>query len=38
LAGYVYNLSTKGLTTGSYILRFTVGSQLTLYTAGFQVK
>ena len=43
LAGYIYNLSTKGLTTGTYQMEFTVqdsaGSASTqAYTISFQVK
>jgi hypothetical protein len=43
LPGYIYNLSTKGLTTGTYLLTFTVqdsaGSPSTQsYTTQFQVK
>ncbi len=35
---YVFNMSTKGLATGSYYLYFTVGSDPTLHTAPFQLK
>ena len=36
--GYIFNLSTKGLTTGSYTLNFTVTGDAAPYTAPFQVK
>jgi hypothetical protein len=36
--GYIFNLKTTGLATGSYTLNFTVGTDSTLYTAPFQVK
>ena len=35
LGGYVYNLSSKPLSTGSWILTFTVGGES--YTAPFQL-
>jgi Beta-propeller repeat len=35
---YVFNMSTKGLTTGGYYLYFTVGSDPTLHTAPFNLK
>lgn len=36
--GYIYNLSTKTLQTGSYTLSFTVGTNPTVYTVPFQVQ
>jgi len=36
--GYIFNLSTKGLTTGTYNLSFTVSGDGFTYTAPFQVK
>ena len=36
--GYIFNLSTKGLTTGSYNLNFTVSGDTSTYSAPFQVK
>ena len=36
--GYIFNLSTKGLTTGSYNLNFTVTGDSFVYAAPFQVK
>jgi hypothetical protein len=36
--GYIFNLSTKGLVTGSYSLNFTVSGDTRVYSAGFQVK
>lgn len=36
--GYIYNLSTKGFTTGTYSLSFQVGSDPMLYTVQFEVK
>jgi hypothetical protein len=36
--GYIYNLSTKDLTTGSYTLNFTVGANPARYTVPFQVQ
>jgi hypothetical protein len=36
--GYVFNLSTKGLTTGTYNLSFTVTGDTWNYSAPFQVK
>lgn len=36
--GYIFNLNTNGLATGSYNLKFTVGTAPTVYTAPFQVK
>ena len=34
----IFNLATAGLSTGSYVLRFTVGTSPHEYTVGFQVK
>jgi hypothetical protein len=36
--GYIFNLSTKGLTTGSYNLNFSVTGESSGYSAPFQVK
>ena len=36
--GYIYNLSTKGLGTGTYSLSFTAGSDTTTHTVQFEVK
>jgi hypothetical protein len=36
--GYIFNLSTKGLATGSYNLNFTVTGDSFIYPAPFQVK
>lgn len=36
--GYRFNLSTKGLTTGSYILNFVVTGDSHIYAAPFQVR
>jgi hypothetical protein len=36
--GYIFNLSTKGLATGSYILNFTVSGDPTVYSVPFQVR
>src|SRR5207245_9415861 len=36
--GYVYNLSTKGLSTGTYALSFTISGDRTIHTVYFQVK
>ena len=36
--GYVFNLKTTGLATGTYKLNFTVGSAPTDYSVQFQVK
>ena len=36
--GYIFNLSTKGLTTGTYNLNFTVTGDSAVYSAPFQVK
>jgi len=38
LGGYIYNLSTGGLTQGTYQLRFTVNGGQTVYTAQFDVR
>jgi probable HAF family extracellular repeat protein len=35
--GYIYNISTKGLSSGSYSLEFTVGSEPAVYAAPFRV-
>jgi hypothetical protein len=36
--GYIFNLSTKDLTTGTYNLNFTVSGDSFTYVAPFQVK
>lgn len=36
--GYIFNLSTKGFTTGTYKLNFVVESDSTVYSVQFQVK
>jgi sugar lactone lactonase YvrE len=36
--GYIFNLSTNGLTTGTYNLNFTAGSDPVSHAAPFQVK
>jgi probable HAF family extracellular repeat protein len=36
--GYIYNLSTKGLATGTYVLEFTAGSSAHVYQAQFGVR
>jgi hypothetical protein len=36
--GYIFNLGTTGLGTGSYQLQFTAGVDPVLHAAGFQVK
>jgi hypothetical protein len=36
--GYIFNLKTTGLTTGTYELRFVVGDDSSTYKAAFQVK
>jgi Tol biopolymer transport system component len=35
---YIFNLSTKGYATGTYLLRFKAGSDLINYTVQFQVR
>lgn len=36
--GYLYNLSTKGFTTGTYVLSFAAGSDPIIHTVQFEVK
>lgn len=36
--GYIFNLTTKGLTTGTYLLGFKAGGDPYTYTVRFQVK
>jgi hypothetical protein len=36
--GYIFNLSTKGLTTGSYLMSFTAGADPSSYSLMFQVR
>jgi len=36
--GYIFNLSTKGLSTGTYNLNFTATGDSFVYSAPFQVK
>ena len=38
LEGYIFNLSTKNLTQGSYVLRLTVDGNPILYLAPFKVR
>jgi probable HAF family extracellular repeat protein len=38
LAGYIFNLTTKGLTPGTYNLNIRIGSDTTTYSVPFQVK
>ncbi len=38
LAGYILNLSTISLVTGTYRLNFTVGSDSTVYPVPFAIK
>ena len=38
LAGYILNLSTKSLLTGTYTLNVTVGSDPTVYSVPFAIK
>ena len=38
LAGYIFNLKTTGLATGTYELNFTAGSDPTVYSAPFAVR
>ena len=38
LGGYIFNLSTAGLFTGTWNLNFTAGADPTLHTVRFQVK
>jgi len=36
--GYIFNLSTKGLSGGTYSLQFTAGNDPTIHSAVFGVK
>jgi hypothetical protein len=36
--GYIFNLQTKGLSTGVYQLGYVVGADPTIYTVQFQIK
>ena len=38
LGGYIFNLSTKGILTGTYNLNFTAGADLTTHSVAFVVK
>jgi hypothetical protein len=38
LGGYLYNVDTRGLTSGTYTVQFTVGSSSQLFEATFNVK
>jgi hypothetical protein len=38
LMGYIFNLSTKGYATGTYLLNFTSGADPNTHSAGFAVK
>ena len=35
---YAFNLQTKGLTTGTYLLRFTAGAEAYHYAVRFQIR
>jgi hypothetical protein len=36
--GYIFNLKTTGMTTGTYRLNFTVAGDALIYSAPFQVR
>lgn len=36
--GYIFNLSTVGLSTGTYVLKFTAGAEAYEYATGFKVR
>jgi hypothetical protein len=38
LGGYAYNLSTKGMATGTWELQFTVSGDSTTYRIGFDLR
>jgi len=38
LGGYIYNLKSTGLTTGTYALRFRAGSDPTIHQVQFQIR
>ncbi len=38
LKGYIFNLSTRGLATGTYVLRFTVSDDTALHSVSFQIR
>jgi hypothetical protein len=38
LGGYIYNVSTGGLSPGTYVVQFTVGNTSTVYEAPFNVR
>ena len=38
IAGYIFNLSTKGYGAGSYVLNFTASGDPTVHTAAFAVR
>ena len=38
LGGYIFNLSTRGFTAGSYVLTFSAGGDPTEHTAAFAVR
>ena len=38
LGGYIFNLKTTGLATGTYHLNFTIASDSKVYSAAFSVR
>ena len=36
--GYIFNLSTKGLATGTYVLSFKAGADKLVHSVQFEVK
>ena len=38
LGGYIFNLQTTGMGTGSYLLNFIAGSPTPVYSVGFQIR
>jgi YVTN family beta-propeller protein len=36
--GYIFNLNTNGLATGTYLLKFSISGSVFSYSTGFQVK
>lgn len=38
LGGYIFNLQTTGMGTGSYMLNFIAGSPQPVYSVGFQIR
>ena len=37
-AGYIFNLATRGLSAGTYDIRFRVGSDPSVYTTPIQIR